>query len=144
MRSLYLDTSALAKWYLPEPMADEFGAFMSEQDGAVIGRLGEVELRSLLARRRRAGELDGRSVSLVWRTFQGDIGRGYLEVIPLADNQASAAIELFARRPTLALRSLDAVHLAAAIAAEATQVATADRAMATAAVSLGLDVKTFY
>jgi uncharacterized protein len=49
-RAPYIDTSALAKWYLNEPRSEDFGA--------VISRLTVVEFRCLIARRRRAGDID--------------------------------------------------------------------------------------
>ena len=53
----YLDTSALAKWYLNEPGSDEFEAFIARRPGAIVSRLAAVELRCLPARRRRAGDI---------------------------------------------------------------------------------------
>jgi uncharacterized protein with PIN domain len=53
----YLDTGALAKWYLNEPFSEQFEAFIQEQPSAAISRLTVVEFRCLLARRRRAGEI---------------------------------------------------------------------------------------
>jgi hypothetical protein len=49
----YLDTSALAKWYLSEPFSEAFEEFIQEQETAAISRLTVVEFRCLLARRRR-------------------------------------------------------------------------------------------
>jgi uncharacterized protein len=53
----YIDTSALAKWYLEEPGSDEFEEFVNSIAERRISRLVTVELRRLLARRRRAGEV---------------------------------------------------------------------------------------
>lgn len=53
----YIDTSALAKRYLNEPGSDEVDQFLREQRRRTISRLGVLELRCLLARRRRAGEI---------------------------------------------------------------------------------------
>ena len=41
----YIDTSALAKWYLNEPLSDEFEAFIQSQAMADISRLTMVEFR---------------------------------------------------------------------------------------------------
>ena len=54
---VYLDTSALAKWYLNEPRSEDFAAWIQNQDDTHISTLTLVEMRCLLARRRRAGEL---------------------------------------------------------------------------------------
>ena len=36
---VYLDTSALAKWYLNEPRSEDFAAWMQEQDDTHIRTL---------------------------------------------------------------------------------------------------------
>jgi len=53
----YLDTSALVKWYLPEPGSEAYVDFIARQSRAVISRLTGVELRCLQARRPPAGEI---------------------------------------------------------------------------------------
>ena len=52
MSAPYLDTSALAKWYLNEPHAEAFEAYITRQASAAISRLAVVEFRCLPARRR--------------------------------------------------------------------------------------------
>jgi len=54
---VYLDTSALAKWYLNETRSEAFVEYLLGVDVAVISSLTRVEMRSLLSRRRRMGEL---------------------------------------------------------------------------------------
>ena len=53
----YLDTSALAKWYLNESGSDAFVGYLQSLNVAVISSLSVTEMRSLLSRRRRMGEL---------------------------------------------------------------------------------------
>ena len=48
----YLDTSALAKWYLNEVGSEAFVGFLQGLDSAVISSLTVTEMRSLLSRRR--------------------------------------------------------------------------------------------
>jgi uncharacterized protein len=62
----YIDTSALAKWYLPEPGSDAFVDFVPGQERAAISRLTTVELRCLLARRRRAGDITAQHERDAW------------------------------------------------------------------------------
>ena len=52
----YQDTSALAKWYLNEEGSEDVEAFLGERGHALISELTVVEMRCLLARRRRAGD----------------------------------------------------------------------------------------
>jgi uncharacterized protein with PIN domain len=58
---VYLDTSALAKWYLDEPGSEVFAEYLQGVDVAIISRLTHTEMRSLLSRRRRMGELERRA-----------------------------------------------------------------------------------
>jgi hypothetical protein len=44
----YLDTSALAKWYLPENNAEQFVDYVTNLDVAVISSLCKTEMRCLL------------------------------------------------------------------------------------------------
>ena len=56
--SVYLDTSALLKRYLPERNSDAFEAYFRDVESAQISRLTLLELRSALARKRRKGRFD--------------------------------------------------------------------------------------
>lgn len=143
MAGPYLDTSALAKYYLNEPRSEEFEAFLRQQTEAWISRLTVLEFRCLLARRRRSRELDGRLEKRVWSAFEADMRAGYLTVHPLEDAHVLAAIDLLTRLRSHPLRSLDALHLAIAADAGSTALATADRVLAEAAVALGLEVVRF-
>ena len=49
----YIDTGALAKWYLPEPGSEDFSNWMVQQEDTCISNLTITEFRCLLARRRR-------------------------------------------------------------------------------------------
>jgi hypothetical protein len=140
----YIDTSALAKWYLNEPFSDEFEAFIQSHAMADISRLTVVEFRCLIARRRRAGDFGKAIESRVFAAFERDIGNGFLRVHPIADQYFVVALGLIDQLVRLPLRTLDAVHLAIAKGLELERVATADRIMANAARALGLDVVRFY
>lgn len=140
---LYLDTSALAKWYLNEPRSEDFEAFIREQREAAISRLTVVELRCLLARRRRARELTKAIESRVFASFEKDIGAGFLHVHPVADQHVVAASGLIARLRRFPLRTLDALHLAIALETRCRRLATADRTMAGAGKAAGLAIVRF-
>lgn len=83
MRDLpYLDTSALAKWYLNEAGSEEFEDYILRLHGAWISALSQVEMRCLLARRRRAGDFDPSFEEVAFATFQEDVRRGVLDASP--------------------------------------------------------------
>ncbi len=140
----YLDTSALAKWYLNEPFAEEFEAFIQEQPSAAISRLTVVEFRCLLARRRRTGEVTKSIESRVYASFEKDVGAGFLQVYPVADEHVIAALSLITRLGRYALRTLDALHLAIAQGIHCRALATADKTMADAGKAAGLNVTRFF
>jgi len=140
----YLDTSALAKWYLNEPFSKEFEAFIQQQPAAVISRLTVVELRCLLARRRRAGEITKAVESRVFTAFEEDTRAGFLQVHPVADEHLIAALGLIARLGRFPLRTLDAMHLAIAQGVHVRRLATADRTMAGAGNAMGLEIVRFF
>jgi predicted nucleic acid-binding protein len=140
----YLDTSALAKWYLNEPFSEEFEAFIQEQPTAAISRLTLVEFRCLLARRRRAGEITRAIESRVYASFEKDVGAGSLQVYPVADEHLIAALGLIERLGRYPLRTLDALHLAIAQGIHCRRLATADKTMAAAGKAAGLGIARFF
>lgn len=140
----YLDTSALAKWYLNEPFSAAFETFIQNQSTAAISRLTVVELRCLLARRRRAGEITKNIESRVLGTFEKDVGAGLLQVYPVMDEHLIVALGLLDSLGRYALRTLDALHLAIAQSIHCRQLATADKTMANAGRATGMVVVRFY
>lgn len=140
----YLDTSALAKWYLNEPYSELFEEFIQAQATAAISRLTVVEFRCLLARRRRAGDITKAVESRVYAAFEKDVGAGFLQVYPVADEHLIAALGLITRLGRYPLRTLDALHLAIALAIHCRQLATADKTMADAGKAAGLGVVRFF
>ena len=143
MSAPYLDTSALAKWYLNEPLSEEVESYLSTLSYALISWLTIIEMRSLLLRRRRAEELQPALVERIWTTFQEDQATGSLVVLELRDEHLSAAARVLDRVES-PLRTLDAIHLAVAETARASECVTADRTMAAGARELGMKVKSFY
>ena len=140
----YLDTSALAKWYLNEPFSEAFEEFIRAQPAAAISRLTVVELRCLLARRRRAGEITKAIETRVYAAFEKDVSGGSLQVHPVADEHVIAALGLIERLGRYPLRTLDALHLAIAQGIYCRQLATADKTMADAGKAAGLDIARFF
>ncbi len=143
MSAPYVDTSALAKWYLNEPRSEEFERFAQGQSRIVISRLTLLEMRSLLARRRRAGDLTSRYEKDALSALAEDVRGGVLEVHPLDDAVALEAERILARARRVPLRTLDALHLATARICDAQRFVTSDRVQARAARSLRLRVKMF-
>jgi predicted nucleic acid-binding protein len=141
---VYFDTSALAKWYLNEPRSDEVEAYLQTHGPVAISWLTVVEMRSLLARRRRERHFDAELEWRVFATFQQDVRAGHLILHPMEGDPAALAVSLLGDLPSLPLRTLDALHLAVAKGIRADTLATADKLMAEAAGALGFKVVPFF
>ncbi|HMR33309.1 MAG TPA: type II toxin-antitoxin system VapC family toxin [Geminicoccaceae bacterium] len=140
--SCYVDTSALAKWYVLEHGSHEFAAFVDGEPELRISRLCVVELRCLLARRRRSGLIDEGYESRAYHRFLQQLTSGYLTLFALLDEHLVEATSLIVSVEA-PLRTLDAIHLAAARSIGCSRLATGDRVMQAAAAQLGLDVVYF-
>ena len=142
-RRAYIDTSALAKWYLNEPGSDAFVRFLQALDVAVISSLTRTEMRSLLSRRRRMGDLSVELETVLFAAFLEDIHRGWLQQYPIEDARFAEAANLISCHPEHPLRTLDALHLVQAVQADIQLLATADAVMADAAKDMGLEITRF-
>ena len=143
MPAVYIDTSALAKWYLNENRSDDFEIWIKEQEDACISTLTATEFRCLLARRRRTGELTPTLERDIFSSFELDIQNNHLISYPVIDQHVKGAINLMEMLPDVSIRTIDAIHLNIAIDLAIMRLATADRVMIKAALRLGLQVERF-
>mgnify|MGYP001240423286 FL=1 len=141
---VYFDTSALAKWYLNESFSGDVERFLMEHGPVAISDLTVVEMRSLLARRRREKHVDPKLENRVFSTFEDDIRRGFLIRHPMPATTAAGAVNLISTLPDVPLRTLDAMHLVIAREIDASTLATADRIMAAGAHEMGFSVVRFF
>jgi len=141
---VYFDTSALAKWYLNESFSADVERSLMEHGPVAISDLTVVEMRSLLARRRREKHVDPKMENRVFSTFEDDIRRGFLIRHPMPATTAAGAVNLISTLPDVPLRMLDAMHLVIAREIDASILATADRTMAAGAHGMGFSVVRFF
>ena len=141
--NIYFDTSALAKWYLNESRSDEVEEYILAQGPVTISDLTVVEMRSLLARRRREKSIDPKLEAEIFATFQEDIRKNSLICRPLTEGLAWGTANLISVLPDIPLRTLDALHLWIAKEIQAEILATADRIMAAGGQALGFSVISF-
>jgi hypothetical protein len=143
MRAAYFDTSALAKWYLNEAKSEEVTRFILDHAPVVTSTLTSVEMRSLLARRRRMGDITPEQEMQIWSAFEEDHRQGFIVSQPITDKIVASASGLIAALFANPLRTLDALQLSAAREGQSSVLATADRVMAAAAKDLGIEVADF-
>ena len=141
--TIYFDTSALAKWYLNEEKSQDVEQYIQDHGPVAISDLTVIEMRCLLARRRREGSIDLKMESRIFATFQEDIRQNFLICRPFPEGLTAAAVNLISVHLELPLRTLDALHLATAKEIQTDKLATADRIMIVAAKAMGLSVVQF-
>lgn len=141
--SVYLDTSALAKWYLNEQGTKQVTDFILSADRVVISSLTITEMRCLLARRRRMHDFNEKIEHQLYATFLGDIDCGHLVVEIFLDQYFIHASHLIDSFPTIPLRTLDALHLSIIQQNNIPRLATADEVMLKAAKKMNITVEKF-
>ena len=132
----YIDTSVLLKLLVDDEVgADAAQRLWLDSDFVMCAEIGYAEARAALASVRRGGRLDARELS----TAKAELNRLWeqIDVVPVTTELVLAAGDLAEAE---GLRGYDAVHLAAALAGQATVVATADSQLLAAAQHRNLDV----
>lgn len=136
---LYLDTSVLVAYYIPEPNSAKVQRILSRQSRTAISPLVEIELHSALGRKARSGQLDLADARKAAGLFAVHLADGLFDIVPVAGREYRIARDWIGAFST-PLRTLDALHLAAAFCNGLTLL-TADAALARSAKALGVDVK---
>ncbi len=135
---IYLDSSALAKLYVPEPESDRLDAFLHGRRDLLISDLAITEVLSAVARKRREGLFDAPQTHEIRDALLADADSGSfcrLDLSPLVHRQAE---RLLLQAESVPLRTLDALHLALALHGSAKYIVTYDTRMRAAALHAGL------
>lgn len=136
---IYLDTSVLVAYYVPEPLSALAQQRLLAASTVFVNELVQTEMVSALSLRLRIGDLSLAAVQQVTTLFASHLAQGLYVPLHLSSavyRQAQAYIT----RYDLPLKTPDALHLAAA-ALEQAQLLTADRQLAHNAQVLGIEVE---
>lgn len=137
---LYLDASAWAKLYLPEPESAVLETMLLGRRDLCVSDLGETEIVSALARRRREGAIADADLARLRAQLAADRGSGAFRRIDLTPDVHREAERILLLTDDIPLRAADALHLALASAAGAAAIATYDARLAAAARKVGVVV----
>ena len=107
---MYIDTSCLAAYYLPEPKSDTVQEIIQQNETVVISYLTEIELLSAIRKRQRMEELSENDGTKTWKLFKNHRKSGLFDIAEL-DADVFKSAELLMETTSTALRSLDAIHL---------------------------------
>jgi predicted nucleic acid-binding protein len=131
---VYLDASALLKLFLVEEGSAEVERIWDQADRLTTSRVTFPEARSALAAGQRSGRIGQADLAVAVRELRRRWGE--VNIIELDEGLGEAAGDLAERH---AMRALDAIHLASALAGgKRVVVATWDDRLAQAAREAGL------
>ena len=135
---IYIDSSALAKVYVPEPESDLLDEFLRGRRDLMISELVITEVVSAVARRRREGSLSAEQANAIRDAVLSDAGSGSFQRLDLDPSVHRKAEGMLLSTESVPIRTLDALHIALALSGAATRVITFDSRMASAAALHGL------
>ena len=133
---VFLDSSALAKYYIREPGSRAVRAWLERADELLLSVLALPEVMSVFNRLQREGKIAHAQYAELKRKAIADVQDA--TVVPLTPEVLGTAIDCLERAP---LRALDALHVASAIEANADRFVSADRRQCRAAQAVGLRVE---
>ena len=140
----YWDTSALLKLYVTEPDSAKFREHASATGPVLTSDMARWELFVALQRKEAAGDISAGTGLAFYSRFEMDVRSGRVVVrtvdLTLLGGFQSLVRQLYRQQPPILIRTLDALHLAAAHTAHATEVVTTDQRQAQAATVLGLPI----
>jgi predicted nucleic acid-binding protein len=135
---VYLDSSALAKLYMPEPESDALDALLRGRRDLMISELAITEVMSAVARKRREGMLTAAQALEIRDAILADADSGSFYRLDLNPSTHRQAERLLLNIETVPLRTLDALHVALALQGSATYIVTFDARMRAVALHAGL------
>ncbi|HUU43529.1 MAG TPA: type II toxin-antitoxin system VapC family toxin [Planctomycetota bacterium] len=127
----YIDTSVLVANYCPEPLSKAAQRAIRSARPSAISMLNEVEFCSAVSLKTRTGAMDADTARRILSLFHSHVEGGYYRVVPIQAAEFALAAEWIASFAT-SLRTVDALHLAAAYTHRLTLI-TADDSLAQAA-----------
>jgi predicted nucleic acid-binding protein len=131
---MFLDTAVLIKLVIREPDSFFYAEQVEGQREIWISQLAFTESWSALYRKQREGSIDSRIRRSAWQKLERYWSGGMIQMLPLGEEILRRANGIIARcYPAVALRSLDAIHLASCEAADAFPLIANDRQMRLAA-----------
>jgi len=139
---IYLDTSVAVPMFVLEAASDSILSWLETSTGDLVSADWILtEFASALSTKVRSGDLSQEHAKSAWDDFE-IFSRSGLRLLPVSRTAFTHAAELIRKSPG-ASRAGDALHLAMALEAGASIVATADDELEHRAAAQGLTVNRF-
>ncbi|MDA0322637.1 MAG: type II toxin-antitoxin system VapC family toxin [Verrucomicrobia bacterium] len=139
----YWDTSCVLKLYVEESDSARWQDRALEEDSPLLSSaLITAELAYALERKEARGEIRPGAARILNARFQRDVARGRLRLIPVGsdviDESTRIATLCYRAKESVALRTLDGLHLSTAQLLRCGEIASADQRMRAGASLLGI------
>lgn len=134
---VYLESSAFVKLFLAEAASNAVNRIVAGRKDVMISELCLTEVVSALARRAREGVLAAADVARIYAAMLAAID-GVVRRVHLTQEIHRAAERMLLMTRDVPLRTLDALHLAAAVETGARSIVTFDRRIIGAAPLAGI------
>ncbi len=141
MASLFVDTSALVKYYYPEAGSERVESILLKARQVYLCQIAVTEFASALMKKMRTGTLEKEKQVVVWNVFLDDLNTGQMELISLDERhylKAADIIRDYGRKESI--RTLDSLQLVAALDVPDTKFIAADKFLSRIATKVGLNV----
>ena len=140
----FADTGFIASLYLEESTSQAADAALgSKREPLPLTPLAMLELRNAFNRAVKRQRITAAQRDALWQNVEADIASGFLVPVPVPPGPLHDTARRLSDRytPMLGTRSLDLLHVAAALALEAKVFLSFDDRQRKAAASEGLQVK---
>jgi predicted nucleic acid-binding protein len=135
---MYIDTSVAVKLYCAEPDSESCEAIVAGST-VVSSELLYCEMRTALHGKRIRNLLSPTTMASAWAAFEQDLSERRIRLVAFDHSLAREAAAVVDRlHPDIALRALDALHLATFLRTDAGPLFTKDKRMREAAHQLSL------
>jgi predicted nucleic acid-binding protein len=138
----YWDTSAVLKLYVTEPDSSRFRA-LAGAGPIFTSSITCSELFVALQRKEAAGDLSPATGEVFFGQFEADVAAGRVIILPTPEKHPrfrALVRDLYRQQPPIQLRTVDALHLCAALLAQATELVTTDKRQSQAAAVFSLRI----
>lgn len=134
---MYLDTSVLVAYYLPELKSAKAQTIIRENSPLVVSELCQLEFYSALGIRVRNKTLNRSDAQKVINLFENHLNNAYYLKKPINSSHMDKASEIM-RSLEIAIKAPDAIHLVFA-ATQNLKLLTADKQLARNAYLIGVE-----
>ena len=142
MTSLFVDTSALVKYYYPEVGSERVETILLKSKKVYLCQIAVTEFASALMKKMRTGTLGKEKQVILWNVFLDDIKAEQMELIHLDDRhylKAADIIRDYGQKE--GIRTLDSLQLVAALDVPDAKFIAADKFLSRLANKMGLNVE---